>query len=71
VLAITLAQGAIGYVQHFTGLPIALVAGHILGATLLWVAVLRLRFSMRERGSEPDDLPAVPAAGEVSRSASR
>lgn len=31
-------QGAIGYIQHFTGLPIALVAMHMLGASLLTAA---------------------------------
>ncbi|MFD1211379.1 heme A synthase [Arthrobacter sp. GCM10027362] len=31
-------QGAIGYIQHFTGLPILLVALHMLGASLLAAA---------------------------------
>jgi heme a synthase len=47
LLAVTLAQGAIGYVQYFTGLPELLVGLHMLGAGLLvWAtadAVLRLR----------------------------
>nr|WP_216077294.1 COX15/CtaA family protein [Isoptericola sediminis] len=47
LLAVTLAQGAVGYVQYFTGLPEILVALHMLGAGLLvWAtanAVLRLR----------------------------
>ena len=45
VLCVGLAQGAIGYVQYFTGLPWALVALHVLGACLLWIAVLFLHFS--------------------------
>jgi cytochrome c oxidase assembly protein subunit 15 len=36
---VTLLQGAIGYVQYFTGLPAALVVAHMLGASLLTVAV--------------------------------
>ena len=36
---VTLLQGAVGYVQYFTDLPIALVAVHMLGASLLVVAV--------------------------------
>ena len=32
----TVAQGGIGYVQHFTGLPELLVILHVLGAVLLW-----------------------------------
>lgn len=47
LLAVTLAQGAIGYAQYFTGLPELLVGLHMLGAGLLvWAtanAVLRLR----------------------------
>ncbi|MCU1535723.1 MAG: cytochrome oxidase assembly protein, partial [Humibacillus sp.] len=35
VLAVTLSQGVIGYVQYFTGLPEVLVALHMLGASLL------------------------------------
>lgn len=35
---VILLQGAIGYVQHFTGLPIVLVGLHMLGAALLAAA---------------------------------
>ena len=41
LLAVTLAQGAVGYPQYFTDLPEALVALHMLGASLLVVAVPR------------------------------
>lgn len=40
LLTILILQGAIGYTQYFTGVPPALVALHILGASLVWVAVL-------------------------------
>ncbi|MFI2102682.1 heme A synthase [Isoptericola sp. NPDC019693] len=47
LLAVTLAQGLIGYVQYFTGLPELLVGFHLVGAgCLTWAtanAVLRLR----------------------------
>ena len=36
-LIVVLSQGAIGYLQYFTGLPEALVAAHIAGATLVWL----------------------------------
>ena len=41
VLAVTLAQGVIGYAQYFTGLPVLLVLLHMLGASLLVVALTR------------------------------
>jgi cytochrome c oxidase assembly protein subunit 15 len=43
---IVLAQGAIGYVQYFTGIPEILVAAHLLGATLVWIAAWRIRLSV-------------------------
>jgi len=43
---IALAQGAIGYVQYFTGIPEVLVAAHLLGATLVWIASWRIRLSV-------------------------
>ncbi len=42
VLVVALAQGAIGYVQYFSGVPALLVGFHIAGATALFVAVVRL-----------------------------
>ena len=50
VLIIGLAQGLIGYVQYFTALPWVLVAFHVLGACLLWIATLRLLFSAKQHG---------------------
>ena len=44
--AIALAQGAIGYIQYFTGIPEILVAAHLLGATLVWIAAWRIRLSV-------------------------
>jgi cytochrome c oxidase assembly protein subunit 15 len=43
---ISLAQGGIGYVQYFTGIPEILVAAHLLGATLVWIAAWRIRLSV-------------------------
>ena len=40
---IALAQGAIGYIQYFNGIPEILVAAHLLGATLVWIAAWRIR----------------------------
>jgi cytochrome c oxidase assembly protein subunit 15 len=43
---ISLLQGAIGYIQYFTGIPEILVAAHLLGATLVWIAAWRIRLSV-------------------------
>lgn len=49
LVVVVLSQGAIGYVQHFTGLPVVLVATHVLGAVVLWNVTLitarRLEYS--------------------------
>jgi cytochrome c oxidase assembly protein subunit 15 len=44
--AIALGQGAIGYIQYFTGIPEILVAAHLLGSTLVWIAAWRLRLAI-------------------------
>jgi heme a synthase len=43
---IALAQGAVGYIQYFTGIPEILVAAHLLGATLVWIAAWRIRLAI-------------------------
>jgi len=43
---VALTQGGIGYVQYFTGIPEILVAAHLLGATLVWIAAWRIRLSV-------------------------
>ena len=50
MLAALGAQGVIGYVQYFTHLPAGLVWVHVTGSVLVWIAVLRLLFTVRERG---------------------
>lgn len=41
LIAITLAQGAIGYLQYFTGVPEFLVMAHLFGVVILWSALVR------------------------------
>jgi cytochrome c oxidase assembly protein subunit 15 len=45
-VAIALGQGAIGYIQYFTGIPEILVAAHLLGSTLVWISAWRLRLAI-------------------------
>lgn len=44
-LAIALAQGVIGYAQYLLGVPEALVAAHLLGSSILWIAAWRVRLT--------------------------
>ncbi len=45
LLGVELAQGVIGFVQYFTHVPAVLVAVHMLGACLVWVAALRVQMA--------------------------
>ncbi|WP_433548206.1 COX15/CtaA family protein [Streptomyces sp. CA-294286] len=59
LLIVLVAQGVVGYVQYFTQVPELLVGLHMLLSSLMWIAVLRLALSLRERPVE--EIPEVPA----------
>ncbi len=61
LLVVLVAQGGIGYVQFFTELPELLVAAHMLGSCLVWIAVVRMALSLRER---PVATAGIPAQGD-------
>jgi cytochrome c oxidase assembly protein subunit 15 len=50
--AISLAQGVLGYVQYFLGVPELLVGLHILGSTLVWIAAWRIWLSIQFKAKE-------------------
>jgi cytochrome c oxidase assembly protein subunit 15 len=56
-------QGIIGYTQYFNHLPAGLVWVHVTSAVLLWIFVLRLHLSTRERAQLPVEPTAAPAEG--------
>ena len=60
LVLVELAQGLVGFVQYFTDLPEILVAVHMLGACLVWIATLGVIWSTRER--VPDPPAAAPSA---------
>jgi cytochrome c oxidase assembly protein subunit 15 len=45
-LGISLGQGTIGYIQYFTGVQEILVAFHLLGAVIFWIAAWRVRLTV-------------------------
>ena len=75
LVAVMIAQGAIGYTQYFTHLPAALVAVHVFGATAVWSAalwfydglfdhapeVLERQVDLERRAQRPEPAGAVPA----------
>jgi cytochrome c oxidase assembly protein subunit 15 len=55
--AISLAQGGIGYAQYLTGIPEILVAIHLAGATIFWIAAWRIRLSVVRTSQQERDQP--------------
>jgi cytochrome c oxidase assembly protein subunit 15 len=55
--AISLAQGGVGYAQYLTGIPELLVAIHLAGATLFWIAAWRIRLSVVRTSQQERDQP--------------
>ncbi|MGA0112773.1 MAG: COX15/CtaA family protein [Candidatus Nanopelagicaceae bacterium] len=64
-LAIALAQGAIGYLQYFTGLPEIVVGMHLIGAVLVWIAAWNLVIlsNLKGRKLNADSSPALTREG--------
>ncbi|MQY08544.1 Heme A synthase [Actinomadura sp. RB68] len=61
LLVLELLQGAVGYIQYFTGVPAPLVVLHMLGSVLMWITALRLVLATRDRGPVAAPEPAAPA----------
>ena len=55
LIALVVAQGLVGTVQYFTGVPAVLVAVHVAGAAAVTAATAALWASMRER-TKPEPL---------------
>lgn len=55
LLIAVVAQGALGYIQYFSGVPALLVAFHVAGATLVWIMTLRVAFAS---AADPGSVPA-------------
>lgn len=62
LLTVLVLQAAVGYTQYFTGVPATLVALHILGSCLVWIAVLMV--VLHQRAPVEDAPPAVPPSGD-------
>lgn len=51
LLGVELAQGVVGFVQYFTGLPVVLVGLHLLGSALVAAALAWLLVGVRDRST--------------------
>ncbi len=52
---VSLAQGGVGYAQYLTGIPELLVAIHLAGATIFWIAAWRIRLSVVRASQQERD----------------
>ncbi|MEH6379250.1 COX15/CtaA family protein [Streptomyces sp. KLMMK] len=68
LFAVLMFQGVIGYVQYFNDEPELVVGAHMFGSCLVWIAVLRVFLSLRERG-EAATLPAPSGEHEALQTA--
>jgi cytochrome c oxidase assembly protein subunit 15 len=62
LVVVLVAQAGIGYLQYFTGVPPLLVAAHVLGATIVWMALVHQWLQLRPpvpTGAEPATVTAV------------
>jgi cytochrome c oxidase assembly protein subunit 15 len=67
LLGIELAQGVVGFTQYFTGLPVALVAVHVLGAALVSACAMEVLLGVRDRGVQrtPPPLAQRVSSGSI------
>ncbi len=65
LLGVLAAQAAVGYTQYFTGVPALLVGVHILGAVVVWTAVVSLNLVVSGPARAPSvgPHPSGPSAG--------
>lgn len=48
LMTLLVAQGAVGYWQYFTGVPVQLVAVHITLASITWIQIVRLAWQVEQ-----------------------
>ena len=61
LVGVIVAQGGLGYVQYAAGVPEILVAAHVLGSVLVWMATLRLHLALTSSADVSEPSSEVPA----------
>jgi cytochrome c oxidase assembly protein subunit 15 len=64
LLVVLVCQAGVGYTQYFTGVPAVLVGVHVLGAALVWTAVVRVYLSVSEPVPATSPAPPVESPSE-------
>lgn len=64
LVAAIVGQATIGYIQYATGVPASLVAAHVLGSVLVWIAALRFHLVLTEPVAADTPVVAPAAAGD-------
>jgi cytochrome c oxidase assembly protein subunit 15 len=67
LLVAEMAQGGVGYLQYANGVPVELVALHVLGAAVVWIAAIRFALCQRTRGTEGAAAAPVAAGADTPR----
>jgi cytochrome c oxidase assembly protein subunit 15 len=62
LLILLIAQGALGYIQYFNGVPALLVGFHVAGATAVFAATIVLNLRMVTRGAGVEAMTPVEPA---------
>ena len=62
-MGLLVAQGAVGYLQYFTDVPVGLVAVHIVGVVALWWAVVSFHLHRRHPMTVAPRVPSDDLVG--------
>lgn len=68
LVAAIVAQGALGYVQYAAGVPESMVAAHVLGSVLVWIAALRFHLGLTQPVPEAQSEERLAAVGAAAAS---
>ena len=60
LLFVLIMQGAVGYLQYFSGVPAPLVAIHVTLAAALWAVTLQFLLGLTARPESPDEADDEP-----------
>ncbi len=65
-VCVAVAQGALGYVQYFSGVPAVLVGFHVAGATMLWAVSVWMLDGLAGEAAVAESVESPPQAVQVS-----